>query len=101
MAPLVGQLKQLYGLSIKDFEKLREIKSIKKFKKTLTKKLGNSKSLQTQDWDVQGDIDCKLLKDRINYCSNVRSDVRDIFYNSFVATKIVKPGDFMFAAVKA
>ena len=79
MAPLVGQLKKQYGLSEKDFKKLRKIQSSKKQEKFLTKKIGNSKLLHTQDWDVQGDIDCRLLKDRINYCSNVWSDVRDIF----------------------
>jgi len=80
---------------------LRKIKSSKKQEKFLTKKIGNSKLLHTQDWDVQGDIDCKNLKDRIKYCSNIWSDVRDIFYKSFVDSNIIKEGDFMFAGVKA
>ena len=101
MAPLVGQLKKQYGLSERDFKKLREIKSDKKLDKFLTKKIGNSKLLQTKDWNVQGDIDCKNLKDRINHCSNIWSDVKDIFQESLVDGKIVEPKDFMFAGVKA
>jgi hypothetical protein len=76
-------------LTKSDIEKLQKTKSFKKLKNPITKRLGNSKSLHTNDWDEQGDIDSILLKDRIKYCSNIRSDVKEIFHSSFVASKMV------------
>jgi hypothetical protein len=102
LAPLISDLKTKYGLKTSDINTLSKIKSPKGFQKAVLRKLMSQQAhLKTKDWVRQADLDCGLLQDRIKYCSQIHSDIRELLRAAFVESGLVESEDFMFAGVKA
>lgn len=55
---------------------------------------------KNQNKDKLADIDCKLLADRLDYCTMIHQEIEDIFVKSLVKSGIIKSKDFEFAGVK-
>ena len=76
MEEIIKEMKSKYGLKEDIIKKLKEIKFTGKKKKS-TKIMSDQSNLKqaASDSDKQADIDCRLLIDRIGYCTLIKSDV--------------------------